>query len=263
VDLDRVADELYGLPPDEFTRARDDAAREASDPAGKKAVKALRRPTVGAHAVNRLVRERPDDIDALLDLGERMRAAMAGGGAAVRDLTEERRRLVSALVDPGLPSALRDDVTSTLEAATADPDLGAAVRTGRLVKPLRYAGFGTLPDLGDALATPLPNTTGGKPVRTKAATQRKAADPRKASGAREAAPEPKPDLTAARQRVLDLAGVADDAQRRFDAAVRAAAEARTLLDRAEAERAEAHKAARAAHAEAERARRDLGRLERS
>ena len=74
--------------------------------------------------------------------------------------------------------------------------------------------------------------------------------------------EPSPDLTAARERCLELSGIADDAQRRYELAARAATEARTILDRAEQERGEAHRAARAAHQEAEKARRDLGRLER-
>jgi hypothetical protein len=263
VGVDEIADELYGLAPEEFTQARDEAARDAGDPAVRKAVKALRRPTVSAHAVNRLARERSDTLDELLALGDELRAAMTGQGGDVRHLTERRRELVSDLVEADLPAGVRDDVSATLEAATADPELGAAVRSGRLVKPLRYAGFGALPDLGDALATPLatPLAPGErKPAKKQPATKapKKAApakSPRKLAAV--------PDVSQARERVLDLAGAADDAQRRYDAAARAATQARALLERAEAERAEAHRQARAAHAEAERARRELGRLERS
>src|SRR3954447_10196927 len=257
MDLDSVAEDLYGLPPDEFTAARDETAKRASDPALKKAIKSLRKPTVSAHAVNALVREHPDEIDELLDLGDDLRSAMSGNKGDVRRLTEQRRDLISSLVAADLPAAVRDDVTATLEAATADPELGAAVRSGRLVKPLRYAGFGAMPDLDDVVATPVPKRT---------ATKKKTA-PAKKSTAKNTAPKkdekPAPDLTALRQRVLDLSGAADDAQRRYDDAVHAAVEARKLLDRAESERAEAHKAAREAHAAAEQARRELGRLERS
>ena len=130
------------------------------------------------------------------------------------------------------------------------------MRSGRLVKPLRYAGFGTMPDLGDALATPLSSQ---RPDKTIAAKQT-------APAIKTAKPHPpkesEPDLTSARELVMELSGVADDAQRRYEQAARQATEARKLLEEAEAERAEAHKAARAAHAEAEKARRDLGRLER-
>jgi len=237
VDVDEIADRLYALPPEEFTAARDQEAKQADSAYLRKAITALRKPTAAAHEVNVLVRERAEDIDALLALGDEMRAAMGIDPAEVRRLTEERRKLISRLVDSDLSAAVREEVSATLEAATADRDLGAAVRSGRLVKPLHYAGFGNLPKISEALAT-----------RSK--------KPAKKS-------EPSPDLTAARDRDLELSGIADDAQRRFETAVKNAAEARQLLEAAEQERAEAHKAAKAAHADAEKARRELGRLERS
>src|SRR4051795_2637093 len=257
MDLDSVAEALYGLPPDEFTAARDETAKQASDPALKKRIKSLRKPTVSAHAVNELVREHPDEIDELLDLGAELRSAMTGNKGDVRRLTEQRRDLISSLVAADLPAAVRDDVTATLEAATADPELGAAVRSGRLVKPLRYAGFGAMPDLDDVVATPVPKRTAGK-KQTGAVKKSPAKKPAPKKEAK-----PAPDLSGLRQKVLDLAGAADDAQRRYDDAVHAAVEARKLLDRAEAGRAEAHKAARAAHPPVEQARRELGRLDRS
>src|SRR3954462_6051451 len=257
MDLDSVAEDLYGLPPEEFTGARDETAKRASDPALKKAIKSLRKPTVSAHAINELVREHPDEIDELLVLGDELRSAMTGNKGDVRRLTEQRRDLVSSLVAADLPAAVRDDVTATLEAATADPELGAAVRSGRLVKPLRYAGFGAMPDLDDVVATPVPR----RPARQKQTGAAKKSPAKNPAPKKEA--KPAPDLSGLRQKVLDLAGAADDAQRRYDDAVHAAVEARKLLDHAEAERAEAHKTARAAHAAVEQARRELGRLERS
>jgi hypothetical protein len=263
VDVDDVAEALYSLPPEEFTAARDRAASEATDADARKAIKALRKPTASAHAVNIAVRENPDFADDLLALADELRDAMSDRGGDLRALTERRRELISNLVDAQLPANVRDDVTATFEAATADPQLGAAVRSGRLVKPLRYAGFGELPDLSDAMATPLRIVKPAKQAASRSAknpaakqTAKKAPPPKKAG--------PDPDeLDAARQRVLDLSGLADDAQRRYDAASRAAGQARIALEQAEKERAEAHKAAREAHAAAERARRDLGRLERS
>src|SRR3954452_750601 len=260
MDLDSVAEDLYGLPPGEFTAARDETAKRASDPALKKAIKSLRKPTVSAHAVNELVREHPDEIDELLDLGDELRSAMTGDKGDVRRLTEQRRDLISSLVAADLAAPVRDDVTATLEAATADPELGAAVRSGRLVKPLRYAGFGAMPDLDDVVATPVPQRAARK---QQAASAKQS--PAKKGAAKKSAPKkdakPAPDLSGLRQKVLDLAGAADDAQRRYDDAVHAAVEARKLLDHAEAERAEAHKTARAAHAAVEQARRQPGRLD--
>jgi hypothetical protein len=277
VDIDDVADELYALAPEDFTAARDAAAKAATDAELRKGIKALRKPTVAAYAVNRLVHERPRDIDALLDVGEQLRRAMGRDAAEVRRLSEERRQLIGALVDPSLAAGVQQDVTATLEAATADPELGAAVRSGRLVKPLRYAGFGALPDLGDALATQTTRPATARPSAPKTVaspkpatpTPKPTADPKSAPASTPTSARPKktePDpaaLTAARERCLELSGVADDAQRRYERASAAVRAARATLEAAEAERAEAHKAARAAHAEAERARRDLGRLERS
>ena len=262
MDLDSVADELYALPPEEFTAVRNAFAKAAGNGALTKANKALRNQTVSAHAVNQVVRNSPDEIDALLALGDELRDAMTRGKGDVRRMTEQRRELVSSLVSADLPANIRDDVTATLEAATADPQLGEAVRSGRLVKPLRFAGFGAMPDLGDAVATALP----ARPARR---TPSKPAPPTQAPGRKPTANKPpaavkaEKDLTAVRQQVLELAGAADDAQRRYDEAARAVTEARKLLDRAEAERTAAHKAAREAHATVEKARRELGRLERA
>jgi hypothetical protein len=263
VDVDDVAEALYSLSPEEFTAARDEAAAAVTDAASRKAIKALRKPTMSAFAVNTAVRDRPDLADELLALAEELRTAMAGQGGDLRALTERRRDLISSLVDADLPANVRDDVTATFEAATADPQLGAAVRSGRLVKPLRYAGFGELPDLSDAMATPLRIVKPTKQPASKPTKKSEAKRPdKKTPPAKKAGPDPA-ELDAARQRVLDLSGLADDAQRRYDAASRAAGQARIALEQAEKERAEAHKAAREAHAAAERARRHLGRLERS
>ena len=267
--LDEVADELYGLAPEEFTAARD-AVVKAATADTKSAVKALRKPTVSAYVVNALVRTRRVDVEELVALGDEMRAAMGGKGD-IRALTEQRRVAIADLVAGASDTAGRDltaaqeeEVAATLEAATADPDLGAAVISGRLVKPLRYAGFGTSPDLADALATPLtrraPKSTSRQTAKKPTKKPQAKAQPGslKPNGGGDKARE----LTRLRSRVLDLAGTADDAQRRYEQASRAVAEARKLPEAAEKERSEAHKAANDAHREVEKARRDLGRLER-
>ena len=95
------ADDLYGLPDDEFTSARDALAkrlrgekrREEAD-----AVKALRRPSVAAAAINRAVREH--GADDLLAAGEALREAhealLSGNGdaTAVREATTSEREAV-------------------------------------------------------------------------------------------------------------------------------------------------------------------------
>jgi len=137
------ADELYGLPDDEFTPARDALAkrlrgekrREEAD-----AVKALRRPSVAAAAINRAVREH--GADDVLAAGEALREAHAallagkGDAAAVRDATAREREAVRdfarlALGDGATP-ATEEKVRATLHAASVDDDVRELLIAGRL-----------------------------------------------------------------------------------------------------------------------------------
>ncbi len=156
------AEDLYRLAPAAFTAARDAAAKQAradGDREAAAALKALRRPTVAAWLLNALVHEEPALVTQLLQLGPDLAQAQAGGDAvALRALGEQRRGLVEAVADraatatgrPLSPTA-RAEVVATLEAALADPGSAEAVRSGRLVRPLSYAGFGDV-DLSDAVA---------------------------------------------------------------------------------------------------------------
>ena len=147
--------DLYALPPEQFTAARDAAAKQ------DKALKELRRPTVSAWVVNTLVRRDRALLDDLLALGaELSRAQAAGQGDLLRELGEQRRRQVpavvdraAALVDRPLSPAVRAEVVGTLEAALADPASAEAVTSGRLVRALEFAGFGGV-DLEGAVAGP-------------------------------------------------------------------------------------------------------------
>jgi hypothetical protein len=156
VDLDSVADELYGLSVAEFTRSRQLRAKQAKDqgrPELAAAINKLRRPTLSAWAANQLVRQRPETIGELLDLGTTLRGAHRELAAdKIRQLDQERKRLLVELSrtsrelarTAGSPlgePAVRE-LESTLEAAIADPDAAAALRAGRLVKAMHYSGFG-------------------------------------------------------------------------------------------------------------------------
>jgi hypothetical protein len=167
MDLDAAADELYGLVPDRFTARRTELATEARS-AGEadlaKEIGKLRRPTVVAWIVNALVRTHPGEIDRLLGLGDELRAAQRDlAGDAMRELSAQRRTVVADLVGRARSEAagaghragdgtLRD-VQATLDAALADRNAGAAVRSGRLITALSYSGFGEV-DLSDAVAAP-------------------------------------------------------------------------------------------------------------
>ncbi|WP_090095055.1 hypothetical protein [Lentzea jiangxiensis] len=140
MDLKPVADELYGLPPKEFTAARNAAAKQTDDKDLAKAIADLRKPTVSAWAVNRLVRDAPEGLEEALGLSTAQ--------LTMRELGRKRKELVEALVyrTLELTGPLADDavtqVRNTLTAAMADPESAAQVRAGHLTKPLEYSGFG-------------------------------------------------------------------------------------------------------------------------
>ncbi len=149
---DDELDELYWVKPEDFTAVRSRlaaAAKDRGDAAAAKQISASRRPTTAAWAVNRLALSRSKAKQRLTELGERLRAAHAAiDGDQIRELSAEQRRLIDELTraafeaaevaDPS--AALREDVTGTLQAAIADPDLAA--RLGRLAKAERWSGFG-------------------------------------------------------------------------------------------------------------------------
>jgi hypothetical protein len=145
-------DELYEVKQDEFTALRTKlaaAAKQRGDADTAKQITAARKPTTAAWVVNRLALRDQDVRTRLAGLGERLKDAHAAmDGDSIRALSAEQRRLVddvaraafeeAELADPS--AALRDDVTGTLQAAIADPDV--ASRLGRLTKAEQWAGFG-------------------------------------------------------------------------------------------------------------------------
>ncbi|MEU6706017.1 hypothetical protein [Streptomyces wuyuanensis] len=150
MDLDSVADELYGLPPERFVEARGRraaAARKAGDRALAGRITALRRPTLSAWAGNLLVRSEPDRAAELLRLGEGLRQAVQElDRDRMRELGTRRNRLVGALSrhvgelagKAGRPlgeTTLRE-VESTLQAVLADSGAAEEWATGRLARPL-------------------------------------------------------------------------------------------------------------------------------
>src|SRR5947209_4115369 len=165
--LTAIAQRLYGLRPEEFTRARDAEVKQAKadgDRAGAAAIAALRRPSLAAWLVNALVRERSAEIEQLLGLGEALAAAQRGlAGDEVRALGRQRQQLLAAVgrqaraLARELGHPVSDDVgqevEQTLGAAMVDPAVAEAVRSGRLTSSTSYAGLG-LPEEPDPAAPP-------------------------------------------------------------------------------------------------------------
>jgi hypothetical protein len=166
VDLDAVADELYSLPTGEFIVARNRSVKQAraeGDRQLAEQIRSLRRPSTAAWLTNQLVREHRGEIQPLLDLGRELREVMADLDAdELRELTQQRYRLVSALVQRGRTlGAVRgvrvtDEVAqvlrSTLEATLSDPDSARSVALGRLTEALSVSGFGSGAGAGAAKA---------------------------------------------------------------------------------------------------------------
>lgn len=155
MEIEDVADELYGLTPEEFTAARNARAKAAKGDGDRElaaAVTALRKPTAGAWLLNQLVREHRGDVDGVLELGIRLRAAQGTLGAAdLRALDAQRRQLTRAVAQQAVAMAVSADrkvsaqvtadVEETLRSAMVDPDAGAALATGLLTDTFSSNGL--------------------------------------------------------------------------------------------------------------------------
>lgn len=152
VTVDDDLDSLYRLRPEEFTARRKElaaAARKRGDTEGAKVIAAARRPTTAAWVVNMLALSDATVVARLTELHEALRTAHTEmDGQRIRELSTAQRKLVQELSRDGFAAAglrdpaaaLRDDVTGTLQAAVADPEVAA--RLGRLSKAEEWSGFG-------------------------------------------------------------------------------------------------------------------------
>lgn len=159
---DQEVDRLYGLPLDEFTRERNEAAArlgKEGDSDGAAKLKQLEKPTVAAWALNQLARRHPEQVREALAAGQQVRkaqrAALGGrGGDALADASRRERETVSRLVGSAgdiLEGAGRkateqtlDKIRATLHAATLDLEAGKTLQAGTLTGELEPAGFGPL-----------------------------------------------------------------------------------------------------------------------
>ena len=225
MDLDGVADELYGLPLADFVATRNARAKQARA-AGERdvaaAITAMTKPTKVAWLANQLVRQRGDQVTPLLELGAALREATASlSGDDLRALTRQQFQLVHALVQQAKSLAgepVSDDVADgldrTLRAALADATLADQLQQARLVEGLEFTGFG-----------------GSAPVGTGRPQLTVVSDPPKSGKGSASAKSAKSDEAAQRQRL------------ERERAERAVIEARAALATAESDRDTARKAA--------------------
>ncbi|MET4156925.1 transposase [Agromyces sp. PvR057] len=263
-----LVNELYELPPDEFTAARNARAKglRGSDRALADAVGELRRPSAPAWLVNQLARHRSDELAQLLQLGEQLREAQAELDASVLvALAKERRTVVRALAsDAGalaeelghpVRGPVLDDVAATLQAAMTDAAASDAVLTGRLTRSLE--AIGTEVDLTDAVAAWSPGdgpTGSSRPAPHDEVGERRAKKQQKADEAEAA--KRAADLAKAEKAASVAEDAADEASARVDdahATVEKAMSARDELQKAVQELEARFTEAEHALAEAERA----------
>jgi hypothetical protein len=140
--LDEIIDGLYALPPDEFVEARNRAAADLRKDGRREdadLVKALRKPSAAAGAVNALVREHRGEVDAYLEAAAALRdAQFAGKGDFATAAKRERETLAKLIRIGGEP------VRQSMLAAAVDEDAAAHVLEARLERELEPRGFEAL-----------------------------------------------------------------------------------------------------------------------
>jgi hypothetical protein len=273
VDLESAVDELYAGSPDDFIERRKALvaqARAAKDRPLATAVGALRRPTRSAWLVNLYAREAPDELGALLDLGEALQAAQQQlSGPDLRRLSVDRgkaltaatRRAVALGHDHGYdaPEAARLEVTQTLQAALADPDVAEQVRTGTVTQAQSYGGFGAF-----ALAPPT-TATAAEPQSRQAESPEAESPEAEASAAGtaddEADDEADERRAEAESRLLATEAALSEAADDADAATTRADELADRVEALRAELAEAEQAESEARREARTARKTVSERE--
>jgi len=242
-DFEGNLDRLYQLPLSEFTSARNQLAQEMRAQGQREKaeeIKRLRKPTAAVWVVNQLARERPLDVQRLLNAGE----------ALTKSQTPEARRDEQRALDQlakgareiaersGIGSAALGKATETLRAASLTAEGRELLKRGRLTEELEPPGFEALTgvDLGRQVApakSPRSDDRGAKRRALKQAQER----------VRQLRAEERDLVTAARAAARE--------------AERAEAEAAEALSRAAA----AEEKARAMFDQRKAAEADLGRLE--
>jgi hypothetical protein len=153
VSTDQEIDDLFSVPPDRFTSARDELARRLSGADSKEEaaeIKKLRKPTLSAWALNQLPRRYGKELAQLVEAGEALRTAQRKAASGMKDsgfqdAANRRRKAVGDLTSKGIevlseqgkPSQSAEaEIGRALEAASVDTEAGEQLLRGRLSKPI-------------------------------------------------------------------------------------------------------------------------------
>jgi hypothetical protein len=236
---DKELDRLYGLPLGEFTRARDQLARElrkAGDTEAAGEVKALAKPSISAWAVNQLARKERLQIRSLLTAGEHLRKAQAEvlGGAGPGELQEplqRQREAAAALVESArgvlssaghaTTEATLERIRGTLTAAATDEEGIELLERGRLTTDLDPTGFGGL------TLEPIPTRPRSRKEGKRASDTRK----RRVEEAKREVDDLRAEVTEGKANARRAKGEATRAERAAAAARKAAAKAEEEVER--------------------------------
>jgi hypothetical protein len=241
--LDDQIDDLYQLPLDEFTAARNALAKSS----GSSEVKKLEKPNLAAWTVNQLYWRDRKAYDEVIKAAERMRTAykqmLAGKTADVRGAEEiheealrEAKQAARKLLEEGghpNPEAVMMPVAETLDA------LPGGEPPGRLTKPLRRMGF---------------NVLEGVPISAKAGPQKPKAEPAKkaapdrdqTSRERKASEAEEREVAMTKERLRFAEAAEREAEATLDRAKRAVERAERTRERVEREFKEAAEAEKSA-----------------
>jgi hypothetical protein len=266
VNLEEIAHELYGLPPERFTEARNTRVAEIATIGDRELaaeVRKLSKPTVAAWLANMLVRQHSREVEELIALGAQVREAHRRGARHdMRQVADRRRRLIGKLVEAASKSATEAGhsvglqvqrlLEETLEAAVMDTESAASLRQGRLSAPLHFIGFGGVPSTESGTRL---NPTRQQGVMTKKPSSQSEVGGEKRRAAERALADAESSVSNAQKMVEWASASMNEAYQRHDAAsARHRAAVKDLRD-AERDRArtgEALHGAREAHADAER-----------
>lgn len=239
--LDADIDALFLLPPSEFTAARNALAGRVGG-ADTKRIKALKKPTLAAWAVNQVVlRQAATFAEFRAAHRAALEATRGADAATIREAVVARRRALDAvhslaevaLEEAGLGTsgATLDKARATLEALAADATLPA----GRLAKELPRPGFSAMQP---AHGGPLPLASSATTAIERARQEHRA----RSEAAEVAIKRAGRDQAAAERAAAEVARL----EHRLEQARARAAEAREVAERSAAAAARATEAATAA-----------------
>ncbi len=164
MNLPDEAEALFELAPENFTAERDRIAgdlKKQGDIEPAALVKALKRPSVTAYALNLVARRHPALVDDLLEADEQFRNSRSR--TEMDDAKAARQKAISVISstaasilgdqDRTVTAQVRERLTETLLAVATDDRTRAALKAGRLLKEVEGGGFGGPVTAFDTLPT--------------------------------------------------------------------------------------------------------------